>query len=329
MKIIGSNRLVSWMGSACLLGVVACSSSPDVAATRPKTSSKAATSPASSAPSAADGAGDSGASEEFVIQTGTFTVDPGGEVYKCQDFTNPFGGKSVGVVATETDLTKGSHHMFAFVMPNEQLSLFDGLSDCPGGGTEFHEYLTTAASPHMSTAYADGIGRYFDAANGLRMNVHLFNSTSEPVDAFIKLTVKTVDPGRLKYKAASIFLNYLGLKVPPGVSTQTGSYVLPTDIWLLGAASHMHRLGTHFEAKTDDGTMLYQTDEWAEPAPARFDPPLALTTGTRIDWSCEYANDTGTTITFGDSAVKNEMCIFPGEFYNEQGEQLTAQYPVF
>ena len=57
--------------------------------------------------------------------------------------------------------------------------------------------------------------------------------------------------------------------------------------------------------------------------------PLNLPKGTRIDWSCEYANDTGETITFGDSAVKNEMCIFPGEFFNEEGAQLTAQYPVF
>jgi hypothetical protein len=91
----------------------------------------------------------------------------------------------------------------------------------------------------------------------------------------------------------------------------------------------MHKWGTHFEAKTDDGMVLYQTDEWAEPAPMHFDPPLALTKGTRIDWSCQYANDTGAMITFGDSAVTNEMCIFPGEFFNEDGTQLTAQYPVF
>jgi hypothetical protein len=326
MKIIGWSRLLSWMSSTCALGIVACSASPDVAAT---SRSSGAPSSASASKSPAESGGVSTVAEEFVIQTGTFTVDPGEEVYKCQDFTEPFGGKSVGVVALQTDLTQGSHHMFAFVMPNEQLSLFDSLSDCPGGGTEFHEYLTTAGSQHMTTDYAEGIGRYFDAANGLRMNVHLFNATSEPVDAFIKLTVKTVDPAELKYKAASIFLNYLGLRVPPGVSTQTASYVLPKDIYLLGAASHMHKWGTHFEAKTDDGYVLYQTDEWAEPAPFHFDPPLALTKGTRIDWSCDYANDTGETITFGDSAVKNEMCIFPGEFFDEDGEQLTTQYPVF
>lgn len=325
MKTNGSNRLLSWMGSTCLLGIVACSSSPDVVMTR---SASGAPRSASAEKSPAQ-VPDSVADEQFVIQTSTFTVDPGAEVYKCQDFTAPFGGESVGVTSIETFLSQGSHHAFAFVMPNDQLSLFDGLSDCPGGGTEFHEYLTTSGSPHATTTYAEGIGRYFDAANGLRMNVHLFNATSEPIDAYIKLVVKTTDPATLKYKAASIFLNYLGLRVPPGVSIQSASYVLPKDIYLLGAGSHMHKWGTHFEAKTGDGLVLYQTDEWAEPAPMHFDPPLALTQGTRIDWSCEYANDTGAMITFGDSAVKNEMCIFPGEFFDEDGAQLTAQYPVF
>jgi hypothetical protein len=160
------------------------------------------------------------------------------------------------------------------------------------------------------------------------MNVHLFNATTEPVEAFIKLTIRYVDPALLKYKAASIFLNYLGLRVPPGTSTQSGTYVLPSDISLIGAASHMHRWGKHFEAKTGDGQLLYETSEWAEPKPVRFDPPLVLTKGTAIDWSCEYDNDTGATISFGDSAVKNEMCIFPGEFYDDKGAQLTAQYPL-
>lgn len=323
MKNIGPSLLLPFVASVCALSS-ACSSSPDVATPSPSSGSTSnGKQSGSSAPAVAE------VGQEFVIQTSSFTVAPGEEVYKCQDFENPFDGASVGVVATETELTQGSHHMFAFVMPNSQLSLFDTLQDCPAGGVEFHEYLTTAGSPKTTTTYQDGVGRYFDGANGIRMNVHLFNSTSDPVDAFIKLTVKTTDPANLKYKAASIFLNYAGLSVPPGVSTQTGHYVLPKDITLLGAASHMHKWGTHFEATTGDGTMLFQTNEWAEPTPARFDPPLALTKGTTISWSCTFANDTGQMITFGDSAVKNEMCIFPGEFYDDQGKQLTVQYPFF
>jgi hypothetical protein len=319
-------RSLILVSCAFSLGTPACGSPPDVVA--------GSTAGGEATPTKNDGINGVGSAksatgeEQVVIQTSTFTVQPGEEVYKCQDFTSPLGGKAAGIVATDTNLTVGSHHMFAFVMPNDALTLFDGLQDCPSGGTEFHEYLTTAGSPKTETAYAKGVGRYFDAASGVRMNVHLFNATTEPVEAFVKLTIRYVDPALLEYKAASIFLNYFGLRVPPGVSTQTARYVLPTDISLIGAASHMHKWGKHFEAKTSDGLLLYETDEWAEPAPARFDPPLVLPKGTAIEWSCEYDNDTGSTISFGDSAIHNEMCIFPGEFFNAQGVQLNAQYPL-
>lgn len=312
---------VLWsLACVCSLGQIACSSSADVAGVGTSEGTTGTTPDQGTAATVG---------QELVIKTSAFMVPPGGEVYKCQDFASPFGDRAVGVIGTETNLTAGSHHMFAFVMPNDALSLFDQLQDCPGGGTEFHEYLTTAGSPHTVTSYSDGIGRYVAAASGFRMNVHLFNSTTEPVEAFLQMTVHYVDPSELHYKAASIFLNNVALSVPPGASKQAASYVLPTDISLLGAASHMHRLGTHFEATTSDGQMLFQTDEWAEPQPAHFDPPILLTKGTTIDWACDYENDTGKTITFGDSAVKNEMCIFPGEFYNEEGAQLTSQYPFF
>src|SRR5579871_4736188 len=110
MKFTGSNRFSSWLCSASVLGVVACGASPDVVGSM--TTSKGATSSANAERSASKPAAVSTAQEQFVVQTSTFTVDPGAEVYKCQDFANPFAGKSVGVVATEMFLTAGSHHAF-------------------------------------------------------------------------------------------------------------------------------------------------------------------------------------------------------------------------
>src|SRR5205814_3666486 len=88
---------------------------------------------------------------EYTFKTGTFSVPPGGEVYKCQDFTNPFN-KDIGIVQMQTALTPGSHHMFAFVMPNGQLSLMGSLQDCPNGGVELHGYLPTTGSPTTTTS---------------------------------------------------------------------------------------------------------------------------------------------------------------------------------
>jgi hypothetical protein len=261
---------------------------------------------------------------EYVFQTGTFSVPPGAEVYKCQDFTNPFT-KDIGIVEMTTELTPGSHHMFAFVMPNEQLGIFDNLADCPGGGIEFHDYLMTSGTPLATNTYPDGIGRVFTAGNGLRLNVHLINAGTDPREAFVKFHVVYNDPAGLEQKAASIFLNQVVLSVPPGTSTQSRTYNLTEEIWLRSAASHMHKRGVHFVATTDAGDQLYDGTDWQEPKVKMFDPALHLMPGTKITWACTYNNDTAQRLTFGESAANNEMCIFPGEFYNSTGTQISYQ----
>jgi hypothetical protein len=264
------------------------------------------------------------AGTEYTFTTGHFSVPPGAEVYKCQDFTNPFN-KDIGIVQEVTNLTPGSHHMFAFVLPNSQLSLMGNLSDCPGGGVEFHDYLTTSGSPVSTVSYPANTGRIFSASNGLRLNVHLINASSDAKDAYVVFKVVYVEPSTLTNKVASIFLNQVGLSVPPGMSTQSKTYTLTQDINMMGSASHMHKQGIHFVATTSTGQTLYDGTEWAEPTPKSFNPPLHLASGTRITWACTYNNTTGKTLTFGESAGTNEMCIFPGEFYNSTGQQISYQ----
>ncbi len=47
-----------------------------------------------------------------------------------------------------------------------------------------------------------------------------------------------------------------------------------------------------------------------------------------ITWTCTYNNETGGTLTFGDSAEKNEMCIFLARFYSApSGDEIECQSP--
>ena len=259
---------------------------------------------------------------EYTFATAHLSVAPGSEVYKCQDFTNPFG-KDIGIVQDVTELTPGSHHMFAFVLPSSQLTLMNGLADCPGGGTEFHDYLTTSATPVQTITYPASTGRVFNAGNGIRLNVHLINTSSDAKDAYVVFKVTYVDPAGLTKKVASLFLDNVALSVPPGMSTQSKTYTLPQDINVMGTFSHMHERGIRFVASTNTGQMLYDGTDWNEPKEQKFDPPLLLKSGTIITWACTYNNMTGRTLTFGDSAANNEMCIFPAEFYNSTGQQLS------
>jgi hypothetical protein len=76
----------------------------------------------------------------------------------------------------------------------------------------------------------------------------------------------------------------------------------------------MHQRATQFVA-TEGTQTLYQTDSWNNPVPAVYTPPLQLTKGTNVTFSCTYVNDTGQPLVFGESARTNVMCIYEMAFY--------------
>ena len=169
---------------------------------------------------------------------------------------------------------------------------------------------------HLKTTYPAGVGRFLPGKDGVELLAHYLNTTGDTIHANVRLLLTVVDPSTVPTKASDVFMNNAGLSVPPGRSTASNSCpVGDNDIQLLQAASHMHQRGVHFTAKADDGTVLYQTDSWSEPTPKVFDPPLAIAGGTNITWSCDYDNQTGMTLTFGQSAITNEMCIFTGIYF--------------
>ena len=270
--------------------------------------------------------------QSITFQMDNFQVNPGGEFYKCQDFPNTFGG-NIAILESKSEMAAGSHHMFVFRLssggfyggtPNLGAGNTKGpLVDCPSGGTDLHPFVHAAQTPTQEFTYPAGLGQAFNSDETVRIMVHYLNTTSDPIQATLKVSMQYVGADKVQDLAASVFLNAVGIKVPPGTSTQGFTYQLPADIKLLAASGHMHRRGTHFvgTAVTPDAktTSLYSTNDWSEPTPAAFNPPIALPGGTSIHWACTYANDTGKTLKFGESATTNEMCIFTGTYYPAPG----------
>jgi hypothetical protein len=238
----------------------------------------------------------------------SFTVDAGAEIYMCQDFANPFMGVQADIVSYELHMSTGSHHMFAFYTANAT----DGsIITCPQGGLTFAPYTFTAGSPDAVETYPDGMGASIPATQGFTLNAHFINAGASPLQGNVALTLYVGKPGQVTQHVGPIFLNQALLSVPAtGMpSTSTSSYSLPQDVNLLLGASHMHQRATNFVASDSTGRTLYQTTVWAEPKPVIYSPPVHLPSGTTITWSCTYVNDTGSTLTFGESAANNVMCI--------------------
>jgi hypothetical protein len=259
---------------------------------------------------------DSGSMTEGTTVTltmGPFNVPAGTEVYKCQTFANPFGGHDVDIKTYEEHMTTGSHHMFLFFSPNAT----DGqVGDCPSGGLEFHPYPFTSQEPDLTLTYPDTVGSAVPGTMGFMLNAHFVNAGAKDFMATLTVTLHVAAPGTVTNHAGVTFMNNLGINISPSNMPQTASATctLPQDMTVLASGSHMHQRATAFVA-TDPTQMLYQTNSWNNPVPAVYDPPLYLTKGTAVTFSCTYVNDTGQPLTFGESAQTNVMCIYEMSFY--------------
>lgn len=259
---------------------------------------------------AGGGAGGPVKTTEVTIETDSRSVAPGEETFFCQNFANPFGG-AVDVLQSESFMTPGSHHMFVFYEKAAQ----DGpLEDC--SGLEYQRTLHVAQTPQQLTRYPAGVGRFVSAASGLRVLAHYVNTGDKPISAKITVVFQVAPAGTVAQWAGALFFNNLDVSVPPlqaGKATKTCT--IPYDIKLMDVVSHMHQWGVDFEAKTDKGVSIYQGTSWEEPEVKAYDPPLELPSGTQITYTCNYQNSSSKTLTFGDSALVNEMCILSGTFF--------------
>jgi hypothetical protein len=254
-----------------------------------------------------------------------FTVAPGAEVYMCQNYDNPFGGQDVGLSRVATDMSKGSHHLHIFYGATSTNRKIESCS-----GTEFHPLLHASGKPHGEEDYTNGMAAKLKGSMGLRLQVHYLNTTPDPINVGVTADLtKVADPSTITKWVAELYFNRVQLSVPPGEGAKvTTSCTVPQgpQVGLLGGGSHMHSRGIHFVATGPTGQTLMDTTQWDEPDPMTYDPPVMLNPGDKITWECTYNNTTGKTLTFGESAAENEMCIYLARYYsNPNGDQMECQ----
>ena len=248
------------------------------------------------------------------------------EIYKCQNFDNPFGGKDTAVNRIVSDMTKGSHHLHIY---NLTEGTGRSLEVCTSA--DFHALIHAAGTPHAETDYPDGMATRIIGADGLRVQLHYINTTSDsiPGGATMKMT-PVADISTIKNWVAELYFNRLGLSVIPGMSSVSTNCIVPNyygPITLIGGGTHMHSRGIGETAMSSTGVQLANVDTWNEPPPIVYNPPVVLNPGDSITWTCTYNNTTGMTLTFGESAETNEMCIYLARYYttNANDTQITCQ----
>jgi hypothetical protein len=245
------------------------------------------------------------AEQTATLTMASFTVPPGGEATKCQWFTNPTGA-DLEVHEFESHMSKGAHHL---LLTTELTPKDAPLADCEGGAGG--DALVIYGSQQADYRRPLPAGVVVEAPNdkGLRLQIHYLNATTSPVDVSAEVVMHLAEPESITAHAGVLFFANQEFTVPatPESTTITKTCTMPIDLNVVTATSHMHRHGVEFFAFSE-GTMVYDSDTWEEPATRSFDPPLALAAGNQITFSCTYKNDTGAEIAFGPSAATDEMC---------------------
>jgi hypothetical protein len=278
------------------------------------------------------------------LTAATFQVAPGAEVYKCQVFANPFGGVTTDILRMHGVMSAGSHHFFLFNVSSLEAAVEPPqgtIGDCAGKGLEFHPFPFLSQQPDWSVDYpaaANGspMGYPLVGQNLLMINVHFLNTSSAPISASVQITITPAKAGVVSTHVGTIFLNDSKASVPantpmasPTHTNQTwpGDGSLPANYSIFTSWQHMHRTALKFTATTN-GNTFYTDTNWDSPnlfvhAPNMTEPPTAtgmpsaipMTNTQSITWDCTYYNDTASTLSFGDSAVSNVMCIYLGQYY--------------
>ncbi len=251
-----------------------------------------------------------GVGKTVTIELASFDVGPGEEVYKCQNFANPFGGAEVEVTTFESHMTGGSHHLLLFYKSG---AVNEPLEDC--SGLEFTATPYGTQLPDDQLAFPAGVAATIPSSTGIRLQSHYLNVTGEKITAHVEVTFHLAEPGTITDHAGVLFMVQQQISVPP-MSTKTISYDcnVPVDMKVMKASSHMHKHGVAFHS-TVAGETLFDTTDWEEPTPALFAPPRELSAGQPLHFECTFQNDTPNTLTFGESAATNEMCILTASFY--------------
>ncbi len=256
-------------------------------------------------------------SQTKTLTMGTFPVPANSEVFYCQTFANPWA-KQVDIKTYDLTMDQGSHHMFAFYQANASNG---AVSQCAAGGLTYGAFTFLSQSPKATMTFPTKVGATIPSSTGFNLMVHYLNAGSTALTAHVSLTMYIGKSGVVTNHAGVIFDNNATMTVPVGtqpyVSTQSNT--LGQDVYILETSSHMHKFGQSFTATyTPPGGQaqtLYTTTQWDEPPPQVFAQPLHLPAGTSISWSCTDVNTTKNTLTFGEYAQTNVMCISVNIFY--------------
>lgn len=174
--------------------------------------------------------------------------------------------------------------------------------------------------------FPEGVAMKLKAGQYINLNLHLFNASDDEIAGTSGIMIKTIAADQVVHEADMMFAGSQQIAIPSDGEPHDveGGCVASEDWNVFALWPHMHQFARHSKfVVTEPGgapeTVLDQPFTFEE----QVNYPQVLRTipsGSRVDVTCTYVNDSGVTVTFGDSS-NQEMC-FTGMYKYPAGGHL-------
>ncbi len=249
------------------------------------------------------------ATNDFIISSETFTIEPSKERYVCYSKTLT---EDVLIDHYEVKARPGVHHIFFSKTDTPEP---EGVSECNALYRKTWQPLFLVGKGDAHLTVPDGSAQELKKGTQLVLQLHLLNATKEPLQDKVSIVMRRSNA--TKYAPVGIYaFGSMDFQLPPlQVGTVVNDCVLPKDVDIYAQFAHMHLLGTSLKFET--GTSEADLKTQFEATPYNFDNQaivekrFQLTKGTFTRTTCTYQNSTKETVEFGESSL-SEMCFMIG-----------------
>jgi hypothetical protein len=286
--------------------------------------------------SAGSGGGGGVGTNSIHLASPSFTIQPGQEVFKCW-YTTINSSAALQAVQMHSTMTPGSHH---FIVYTTQTPLRpDGtFEDCANNqGLSLQNtpvWLYATQDPEATMNMPAGTALPLKASQPLYFNMHYLNATPSPMTVHVTWDVTSAE-GTFQQVGAFITYN-TQISIPPnGTQTVSGNCDVPSGAQFFTMSTHSHKYTVDAIAAKwvngGQGPVLVHTTDWGHAQITNWGAPSFMTfaPGEQLHYECTYQNSTANTITVGESAATNEMCMAVGYYFPATGDVFCLNSTIY
>jgi hypothetical protein len=271
----------------------------------------------------------------WTVTSSDLVIPAGTEVTKCFYFHTP-NTTALAVDGWESHMTPGSHHMIMFWGNASQPA--DGTIDenCGIGGTGVPVWVYASQTPDETLQLPTDDGTGTPLAQNVPANqpavfqMHYLNEGTTDLTVHVQLSAYAM-PAGTKFTETEAYVTYnADISIPSEavgvVATDTCTTPAGAKFWEM--STHSHKQSVETDVK-DGSTMVFQSMDWQHPGAMMWTAPSYYQFSTnKLTIDCTYNNNDPndpnhtTTITDGQSAQTNEMCMATGYFFPATSAQV-------